>query len=156
MNNMIDNKLEQIAAQVMGCGVDELTEERYDSYGLKVFSAYGLEYAVGTDEEADEAIKQYMQDSVWSFRPEFIASHTKAGASNGMIKAITALQESCEDCNEDIKSLIEDMDDFIEMKCGSCGEVIYVDSVIVEDGEEMLCPRCHEPLEFGDSDEEEE
>jgi len=49
----------------------------------------------------------------------------------------------------------EDMDDFIEMKCGSCGEVIYVDSVIVEDGEEMLCPRCHEPLEFGDSDEQE-
>ena len=49
----------------------------------------------------------------------------------------------------------DDMDDFIEMKCGSCGEVIYVDSVIVEDGEEMLCPRCHEPLEFGDSDEQE-
>lgn len=50
----------------------------------------------------------------------------------------------------------EDMDDFIEMKCGSCGEVIYVDSVIVDDGEDMLCPRCHEPLEFGDSDIEEE
>jgi DNA-directed RNA polymerase subunit delta len=49
----------------------------------------------------------------------------------------------------------DDMDDFIEMKCGSCGEVIYVDSVIVEDGEDMLCPRCHEPLEFGDSDKEE-
>ena len=50
----------------------------------------------------------------------------------------------------------DDMDDFIEMKCGSCGEVIYVDSVIVDDGEDMLCPRCHEPLEFGDSDIEEE
>jgi DNA-directed RNA polymerase subunit delta len=49
----------------------------------------------------------------------------------------------------------DDMDDFIEMKCGSCGEVIYVDPVIVEDGEDMLCPRCHEPLEFGDSDKEE-
>jgi formylmethanofuran dehydrogenase subunit E len=50
----------------------------------------------------------------------------------------------------------DDLDDFIEMKCGSCGEVIYVDSVIVDDGEDMLCPRCHEPLEFGDSDIEEE
>jgi len=50
----------------------------------------------------------------------------------------------------------DDLDDFIEMKCGSCGEVIYVDSVIVEDGEDMLCPRCHEPLEFGESDTEEE
>jgi DNA-directed RNA polymerase subunit delta len=50
----------------------------------------------------------------------------------------------------------DDMDDFIEMKCGSCGEVIYVDSVIVDEGEDMLCPRCHEPLEFGDSETEEE
>jgi len=50
----------------------------------------------------------------------------------------------------------DNMDDFIEMKCGSCGEVIYVDAGIVEEGEDMICPRCHEPLEFGDSEIEEE
>ena len=138
---MIDNKLEQVAAQVMGCGVDELTEETYDNYGLKVFSACRLEYAIGTDEEADEAIKQYMQDSVWTFRPEFIASHTKAGASNGMIKAITALQESCEDCNEDVKSLIDDMDEFIEDAVSADGRGMFLspydseEQEIVIDGE---------------------
>jgi DNA-directed RNA polymerase subunit delta len=51
----------------------------------------------------------------------------------------------------------DEMDDFVEMKCGSCGDVIYVDAGVVEEGEEeVLCPRCHEPLEFGDSEIEEE
>jgi len=146
---MIDNKLEQVAAQVMGCGVDELTEETYDNYGLKVFSACGLEYAIGTDEEADEAIKQYMQDSVWTFRPEFIASHTKAGASNGMIKAIIALQESCEDCNDDIKSLIEDMDDFISDAVSADGRGMFLspydseEQEIVIDGEYYFAYRLN-------------
>ena len=106
-------KLEKVAAQVLGCDVEDVTEERYDSYGLKVFSCGNLEYAVGTDEEADQAVRAYITDSVWSFRPEFIASHTKAGATNGMIRAISALQKDCESSNEDIKSLIEDMDEFI-------------------------------------------
>jgi hypothetical protein len=103
-------------------------KERYDSYGLKVFSAYGLEYAVGTDEQADQAVKQYIEDSVWSFRAEFIASHTKGGATNGMIKAISALQKDCESSNEDIKSLIEDMDAFIEDAISSDGRGSFLSS----------------------------
>jgi len=136
-----ENIIERVAAQVMGCDVEELTEAKYDHYGLRIFEVCGLEYAVGTDEECDEAIKQYMQDSVWTFRPEFIASHTKAGASNGMIKAITALQESCEDCNEDVKSLIEDMDEFIEDAVSADGRGMFLspydseEQEIVIDGE---------------------
>jgi len=69
-----------------------------------------------------------MQDSVWTFRPEFIASHTKAGATNGIIKAITALQESCEDCNEDLKSLIENLDNFIEDAVSADGRGMFLRS----------------------------
>lgn len=133
-----ENVLELVAAQVMGCDVEELTEEQYDSYGLKVFSACGLEYAVGTDEECEEAIKQYMQDSVWTFKPEFIASHTKAGASNRMRRAIAALQESCEDCNEDIKSLIEDMDDFISDAVSADGRGIFLSPYDSEEQEIVI------------------
>jgi hypothetical protein len=125
MINMVE-QIEQVAAQVMGCDVDAVDCLTYDHYGLKIFKASGEEWAIGTDEECDEAIKQYMQDSVWTFRPEFIASHTKAGASNGMIKAITALQESCEDCNDDIKSLIEDMNDFISDAVSADGRGMFL------------------------------
>ena len=116
----------QAVAQAIGCECEDLKGEMYDSYGLRVFSADGQEWAVGTDDDAAEAVKQYINDNVWTFRPEFIASHTKGGVSNGMIKAITALQESCELCNEDVKSLIEGMDDFIEDAVSSDGKGMFL------------------------------
>jgi hypothetical protein len=125
MNRMI-TKTEEAASKILGCDVDDVECLTYDHYGLKIFSNGGEEYAIGSDEEADKAINQYMQDSVWTFRPEFIASHTKAGATNGMIKAITALQESCEDCNEDLKSLIENLDDFIEDAVSADGRGMFL------------------------------
>jgi hypothetical protein len=99
--------------------------------------------------EADQAFKQSIQDSVWSFRSEFIASHTKAGATNGMIKAITALQEACEDCNEDIQSLIEDIDAFIEDAVSSDGRGMFLspydsnEQEIVIDGEYLYAYRLN-------------
>jgi hypothetical protein len=103
-----------------------VTEERYDMYGLKVFSNGNEEYAIGSDDEATEAVKAYIKDSAWTFRSEFIASHTKGGTSNGMIKAIQALQETCEGCNDDILSLIEDLDDFIEDAVSSDGRGMFL------------------------------
>ena len=119
-------KTEEAASKILGCGVDDVECLTYDHYGLRIFSNGGEEYAIGSDEEGDKAINQYIQDSVWTFRPEFIASHTKAGATNGMIKAITALQESCEDCNEDLKSLIENLDDFIEDAVSADGRGMFL------------------------------
>ena len=108
------SRLVQEAAEALGCDVEDVRKQKYDHYGLKIFSTGGEEYTIGSDDEATEAVKQYILDSVWSFRPEFIASHTKAGASNGMIRAIEALQKDCDSCNEDIKGLIEDIDSFVE------------------------------------------
>ena len=125
MNRMII-KTEEAASKILDCDIDDVECLTYDHYGLKIFSNGGEEYAIGSDEEADKAINQYMQDSVWTFRPEFIASHTKAGATNGIIKAITALQESCEDCNEDLKSLIENLDNFIEDAVSADGRGMFL------------------------------
>jgi len=142
-------KTEEAASKILGCDVDDVECLTYDHYGLKVFSNGAEEYAIGSDEEANEAIKQYMQDSVWSFRPEFIASHTKAGSTNGMIKAITALQESCEDCNEDVKILIEDMEDFISDAVSADGRGMFLspydseEQEIVIDGEYYFAYRLN-------------
>ena len=37
------NKLEQAAAQALGCDMEDVKEERYDNYGMKVFSSGRLE-----------------------------------------------------------------------------------------------------------------
>jgi hypothetical protein len=122
------NRLEQAAAQVMDCELDELREEKYDYYGLKVYSYARLEYAIGTDEECDKAATEYIKQSLWAFNSDFVASHTKAGATNGMVKAIKALQVACESSNDDIESLIEDLDEFIEDAIGADGRGHFLSS----------------------------
>lgn len=42
-------------ATFLDCEPEEITEERYDYYGMPVFSLGSQEYAVATDEEADSA-----------------------------------------------------------------------------------------------------
>lgn len=133
----------------MGCDIEDVEQEKYDMYGLQVFSNGNEEWAIGTEEEADQAVRQYIEDSVWTFRPEFIASHTRGGATNGIIKAIAALQESSGDCNEDVKSLIEDLDKFAEEAVSSDGRGTFLspyDSFEVEieiDGETFYCYRTN-------------
>lgn len=51
-----------------------------------------------------------------------------------------------------------DDDELFEVKCPSCGETIYVDESILEDGD-IDCPNCGENLEFEidfDDDEDED
>ena len=45
-------------------------------------------------------------------------------------------------------------DDIFEVTCPNCGETIYVDDEMLDEGE-IECPCCHENLEF-DFDEEED
>lgn len=50
--------------QHLECGPDELTEERHTHYDLTVYSYGREEYAVGTDEEADEAWDQSLDNYI--------------------------------------------------------------------------------------------
>lgn len=50
--------------QHLECGPDELTEERHTHYDLTVYSYGREEYAVGTDEEADEAWDQSLDSYI--------------------------------------------------------------------------------------------
>ena len=122
----------------MGCDVDDVVKEKYDIYGLCVFSGNGMEYAIGTDEEATDAAKNYIKDSAWSFRPEYIASHTKAGASSGMIRAIRALQNECESCNDDVISLIEDLEEFMDDVINADGHATLLSSYDSEEQERVI------------------
>lgn len=105
------------AVEYFECEPDEITEEPYDHYGLEVYSYGREEVAVGNDEEATAATTEEIKNSLWAFNVNFIESHMRSTYPLGE-RASKALErmlgELCEDANEIIESLIENLDEFIE------------------------------------------
>lgn len=67
------------------------------------------------------------------------------------------LEEYLNDIDEDLAYVEDDLydieddyedDDFVELKCGNCGETVYVDPGIVEDNEKITCPNCSQVIAF--------
>lgn len=110
---------EQAMANYLECEVDDLRERSYDHCGLTMYD----NYAIGTDEEADEAAAQYIKDTLWAFNASFIVSECSLDGS--LAECIqTWQQEKCEDANDGIESLIEN----------SCGIEEFIESAISADG----------------------
>ena len=74
------------------------------------------DYLVYTDEEADDAVRDYIEETVWAFTPSFLRHHT--GVSE---EAIQAIQSMCEDGNDAILSMIKDFDAFVDDAISSDG-----------------------------------
>ena len=109
-------KIEALA-KFLEIGIEDITETDWDT-----LEADGSEFLVLTDEEADAKAYSEIEESLWSFNADFIID--MCGFSGGE-KSLTAMQrESCEDCNEFIKAMIE----------GTCTLDIFVQSAIETDG----------------------
>jgi hypothetical protein len=96
----------------------------YDFYGMTIVNLGNREYAVGTDEEANAATYGYINDSVWSFNPDFIASH----AIIDDIEVIKLIQSKCEDANPTLHKLIPDFDKFFSDAVGADGRGHFLSS----------------------------
>lgn len=113
---------------------DEVEEESYDHYGLRVFSYGTMEVAVGDDDAANDVAADYIKDALWAFNAEFIAEHTEIGYRDWFVNAIRALQESkYEDSNDDIEDMITSMGEFIDDAISADGRGHFMSSY---DGEE--------------------
>ncbi len=86
------------------------------------------DYLVYTDDEADEAVYNYINDSICYFRSDFIAAHSEVDQ-----EVISKLQELHENSNEAIKSLIKDFDHFVNDAVLCDGRAHFLSSY---DGEE--------------------
>jgi hypothetical protein len=103
------------AAEYFECEPDEVEEESYDHYGLEVYSYDHDEVAVGDDDEATDAATEEIKGSLWAFNASFISSHTKNGLSSRAEDALEKMQgELCEDANDIVEALIEDIDEFVQ------------------------------------------
>ena len=107
-------KIEALAKH-LDCSIDEAVNSMDD-------------YLVYTDDEADEAVYNYIEESVCFFRSDFIAAHTEVDK-----EVISKLQEFHEDSNQAIKSLIKDFDHFVNDAVLCDGRAHFLSSY---DGEE--------------------
>ena len=96
-------------AKFLEIDLDCLDVSKYDDNAFE----YGHEeYLVLTDQEADDMAKERILDSVWAFKPEFLANHCVEGVDAETIESIQN-NERCESNNAVLTRLIADVDHFV-------------------------------------------
>ena len=120
-------------AKHLKLSVDELDDVEFseDESGSEPQEfTYGQDsYLVLTDEEATEKCKEYIKETLWAFRPEFIHEYVSID-----IKSLEKISELCENANPIIEKLLgENLDEFIESAINCDGRGHFLSSY---DGEE--------------------
>lgn len=136
-------KLEALKSHLIDCEnftEDEAAEAEFDSR-FNCFICGSWEYKVFTEDEADEAVKAEILESLWAFNPEFILRHTAFYQNSthdedyDFIESLGNLQSRiCEGANAIVKALIEDMDTFISDAVDEDGRGHFLATY---DGEEL-------------------
>lgn len=100
-----DDEKASALADFLECSVEEIgdapvgfDENRYD--------AWGREYLVLTDEEADAAMQECVRESLWAFNPCFLERYTPEGVEAEEIRLI--IGDRCEDANGAMLALVGD------------------------------------------------
>jgi hypothetical protein len=73
-------------------------------YDLKPTEIDFDDYLILTDEEANEMVREFIKNHVWTFRPSFLSNCT--GIDESVFEAIQA-NNKCEDNNDAVLSIIE-------------------------------------------------
>lgn len=123
-----------------GVQPDEVSEQRFDHYGLRVFSVGNREYAIGTDLESDEACREAILESLWAFNADFLAPYTVLTAAE--IEACRG--DRCEDFNPAAIALVGDqLDDLVDDAIGLDGRGRFLSNY---DGDETEISIADEQL----------
>ena len=127
----------------------------------------GLAEGLGLDESKPEtkiinALLDLIDDlslSVSDLEDELVLVGEQVDAVDEDLDALESYVYDDDDCDCDCDCCCDDEDDeFFEVECPACGEVINVDEGILESGS-IECPNCGENLEFDieyEDDEEED
>ena len=113
---------------------EALTEAEVSSHDECLIEFESEEWLVLTDEEADERAAEYIADSLWAFRPEFLAAYTSDGIDEDEIRAIVG--DRCESANSSILALVKagrGLDSLTENAIGADGRGHFLSHY---DGEE--------------------
>lgn len=118
-------KLEALKAHLIEAGeatpeeLEGLTPDNCYRDSWSTFEVIGNEYKVLTEEEADEAAREEIKESVWAFRAEYILHHTTFYETSSQredeifCKALEHMQgQLCESAGPVIMALIKDFETF--------------------------------------------
>ena len=119
VNKTEQEKIEALAKH-LDCSIDEAIVSMDD-------------YLVYTDDEADEAVYNYIDESVCFFRSDFIAAHAEVDE-----EVIKKLQELHENSNKAIRSLIKDFDHFVSDAVCADGRGHFLSSYDGEENEQTI------------------
>ena len=92
-------------AEEFGCAPRDVSERNDGEYVID-----GLDYLVLTDREADDKVEEYVEETLWAFSPNFLASVT--GVDEFVFEAIQD-NGRCEGNNETIMSILNATDTVI-------------------------------------------
>lgn len=85
----------------------------------------GRNYKIFTDEEANNAVYDFINDNIWIFDPEFILEQSDIKYTEETKTSLTKMLNSCtNDCNSFILAFIE----------STCGIDYFVESAIKHNG----------------------
>jgi hypothetical protein len=88
-----------------------------------------------TDKEADKVAWDEIKNSLWAFNTDFIINHSELPYE--AVKMLKGFQESeCENANETIEALIEDMDQFVQDAKSADGRGHFLSRYDDEENEE--------------------
>jgi len=73
-------------------------------------------YLVYTDEEANDAVRENIEEMVWAFTPSFLSTHTGVD-----VYVFESLVDNCEANNDSYKAMIKDFDHFVDDAVSSDG-----------------------------------
>jgi hypothetical protein len=100
----------------------------------------GKEWTLFTDEEADKAVKSYIEESLWAFNKSFLSDQT------GLPEEVfSTLQQDGESSNDAILSIVK--------KCGDM-DTLVSDAVSSDGRGHFLSPYDGHEKEWGDLSEE--
>jgi len=109
---------------------EEVEEARY---GDNTFEVGRCEYRVLTDDEADDAALEYIEESLWAFNAEFLA-----GQTNLPVEVFTALADQCEGANDAILAIIKQtcgLNDFVADAVSADGRGHFLGQYDGDEGE---------------------
>lgn len=107
MNTTITKTKLVTMAEYLECSINDLDWHDWGSQTEILLGHKG--YIVLTDDEADEAVADYIKESIWAFRPSFLKDYCDLSQ-----EILEHLQDKCESVNDLILSHINNMDELIE------------------------------------------
>ena len=99
----------------------EYQPENVDYHDNDDWTIDGNDYRFFTDDEADDACSDYIKESVWAFKADFLARQTGIDS-----KVFEILCRECESANDPILTMIEDYVDIVEAAVSSDGRGNYL------------------------------